>query len=463
MNLPRLLSLPVLLALFGSLGCGGGGGGASAPPPAGLAYSTSPGAYRASEAIPPNTASLASGTATAFSVLPPLPLGLALDPASGAITGTPMAEAPAQDYEITAASSEGQTTTMLTVVVGPALPAEIATLADGFAVETLATGLATPSKFALAPDGRVFFGELKTGNIRVIAANGTLAPTPWASVTVQGAGSHQGLMGLVLSPTFGSDGHLFALFCAPADGGAHLTDHMRLERFTDVMGVGTNATVILDNLPTATINNGNDLVFDLAGNLFVSLGDANVAANAQDPLVFPGKVQRITPAGLIPADNPDPLSAQWCLGLRNTYGLALHPVTGGLFGVDNGPMADDELNYLAAGKNFGWGAVAPIPGGQAGLRIQVWPTEIVPTALAWHFGGPWGTEFADDLFLASYDDEAVRRFEMSGAAKTDIDVESMFLTFVRNMSSNKPLDLAVAADGALWVSTFTSIYRIYRL
>ncbi len=462
MNLPRLLSLPTLLALVGSLGCGGGGGGASAPPPAGLAYSVSPGAYRADETIAPNAASLTSGTATTFSVLPALPLGLSLDPVSGEITGTPLVEVPAKDYEITAANAGGQTNTMLTVVVGPALPAEIGTLAAGFAVETIAAGLATPSKFALAPDGRVFFGELKTGNIRVIAADGTLDPTPWATVTVQGAGSHQGLMGLVLSPTFGADGHLFVLFCAPA-GGTHATDHMRLERFTDVMGVGTNATVILDNLPTATINNGNDLVFDLGGDLFVSLGDANVSANAQDPLVFPGKVLRITPAGLIPASNPDPLSAQWCLGLRNTYGLALHPITGGLFGVDNGPAQDDELNYLAAGKNFGWGAVAAIPGAQAGLRIQVWPTEIVPTALAWHPGALWGAEFADDLFLASYDDEAVRRFEMSGSARTDIDVESTFLTFVPNMTSHKPLDLAVAADGALWVSTFTSIYRIYKL
>jgi len=458
----RLLSLPALLLLLGHLGCGGGGGDASVPPPAGLTFSTSPGAYRAGEPIAPNTASLTSGTATTFSVLPALPPGLTLDPGSGAITGTPTVEMASAGYVITAANSGGQTTSTLSVVVGPALPPEMATLAEGFAVETIATGLATPAKFALAPDGRVFFSELKTGNIRVIAADGTLDPSPWATVSVQGAGSHQGLMGLVLSPTFSSDGHLFVLFCAPLDL-AHLTDHMRLERLTDVLGVGTNATVILDNLPTATINNGNDLVFDLAGNLFVSLGDANVAANAQDPLVFPGKVQRITPAGLIPASNPDPLSTQWCLGLRNTYGLAVHPVSGGLFGADNGPAQDDELNYLAAGKNFGWGAAAAIPGAQAGLRIQVWPTEIVPTALAWHFGGPWGTEFDDDLFLASYDDEAVRRFEMSGTAKTDVDVESTFLTFVPNMTSNKPLDLAVAPDGALWVSTFTSIYRIYPL
>ena len=104
-----------------------------------------------------------------------------------------------------------------------------------------------------------------------------------------------------------------------------------------------------------------------------------------------------------------------------------------------------------------------MPGGQLGLRSQIWQTEIVPTALAWHFGGPWGAEYVDDLFIASYDDEQVLRYEMSGTAKTDIDVESVFLTFVPNMSERKPLDLQVAPDGSLYVSTFAGIYRVTKL
>jgi glucose/arabinose dehydrogenase len=428
----------------------------------GLTYDLDPAAYRVGEAIAINAPSLASGEATAFVVDPPLPAGLALDPLTGAITGTPLAEARSAIYAITASNADGEATVALDLVVGPQLPPEIGTLAPGFAAVRWATGLALPSKIALAPDGRCFFPELKSGNVRVISADGTLDPAPWATVTVQGAGSHQGLLALALSPAFSSDGHLFVLYSAPPDA-THPTDHMRLERFTDVSGVGTNQTVILDDLATATINNGSDLVFDLEGNLFVSLGDANVAANAQDPQVFPGKVLRITPDGLIPADNPDPQSAVFCLGLRNTFGLALHPTTGGLFGVDNGPAQDDELNYLAAGKNFGWGAQAPIAGSAAGLRIQVWQTEIVPTAVAWHTGVGFGTDYVDDLFLASYDDERVRRFEMSGGARTDVDFESDFLTFIPQMTDHKPLDLVVALDGALWVSTFTSIYRIHRL
>jgi glucose/arabinose dehydrogenase len=235
-----------------------------------------------------------------------------------------------------------------------------------------------------------------------------------------------------------------------------------------VGGVGTNQTVILDNLPVAGINNGTDLVFDLAGNLFVSLGDANVDTNAQDPLVLPGKILKIDAAALAapPVDTSDEAALTHCLGLRNTYGLAVHPVTGGLFGVDNGPAADDELNYLVAGKNFGWGSAVPIPGGVAGARLRVWNTEIVPTACVWHFGGAWGAAYEDDLFVASYQDEEVLRYEMSGTAKTDIDNDvdhPIFLKFATAMSDNKPLDLVVEPDGNLLVGTHNAIYRIRKL
>jgi glucose/arabinose dehydrogenase len=416
-------------------------------------------------AADPNDATV-TGTVTTWEVNPPLPAGLTLDAITGALQGLPAVEAAAADYVVTASNSAGSTEATVNLLVGPALPAFVLSLPLGFTIDTVASGLAIPSKFAVASDRRIFFTELKTGNVRVIDATGALLPTPFATVTVQGAGSHQGLIGLALAPDFESTGHLYVLYCAPADG-MHATDHMRLERFTDVADVGTNQTAVLDNLPIATINNGTDLVFDLTGALFVSLGDANVDTNAQDPLVLPGKILRIPAATLAapPVDTSDEAALTHCIGLRNTYGLAVHPVTGGLFGVDNGPAADDELNYLVAGKNFGWGTMN-VPGGTAGVRLRVWQTEIVPTSLAWHFGGTWGAEYEDDLFLGSYQDEEVLRYEMSGSAKTDIDNDvnhPIFLKFATAMNDNKPLDLVVDADGNLLVGTFSAIYRIRRL
>lgn len=446
-----------LLACLALAACGGGGGG-----PTSLAYALDPAAYRVGEPIATNAAAVTGCTPTSFSVNPALPAGLALDPGTGAITGTPTAEAPWQAYSVTATHAGGSVSSTLDLAVGAALPPEVGALAAGFVVERVATGLSFPSKIALAPDGRVFFSELKTGQVRMLAPDHTLLPTPWATLAVQGAGSHQGLLALALSPTFASDGRLYVLFSAPADG-THASDHMRLERWTESGGLGGSPVVLLDSLPVAATNNGADLVFDLQGHLFVSLGDSTQPTLAQDPAARPGKVLRIATDGTLPATNPDPASPLWCLGLRNTFGLAVHPLTGDLFGVDNGPAADDELNYLAPGRNFGWGATGTIPGNEAGLRIRLWPTEIVPTALAWHTGAGFGADYADDLFLCSYDAEQVQRLQMSGSARTDIDAEDVFLQFVPSGTSHKPLDIAVAGDGALWVSTFTSIYRITRL
>lgn len=475
MTLRRLSRLlPALVCLLAACGGGGGGGGdagggggggpGATGAPSGLAYEVTPALHRVGEAATANVPTV-TGLVTSFSVAPPLPAGLTLDPLTGALGGTPTQEAPLADHVVTATGPGGSTQVTLPVLVGPPLPPEVAFLAPGFDVQAVATGLDLPCKMALAPDGRLFFAELKTGAVRVIDAGGALLSTPFATVTVQGGGAHQGLLALALAPDFAASGHLYVLYTAPADA-THAADHARLERFTDVAGAGTNRTVILDGLPAGFVNNGADLVFDLDGNLCLSLGDADVPANAQSAASASGKVLRLTPAGAAPADNPTPGSLVWCSGLRNTFGLAVHPVLGGLYGVDNGPAADDELNYLAPGKNFGWGAVAAIPGAQAGLRMRTWATEIVPTAIAWHPGAAWGEAFADDLFIASYDDDQVLRYEMSGSPGqdlTDIDVESVFLTFVASTTDRKPLDLLVAPDGSLLVLTFTGIWRVTKL
>ena len=54
----------------------------------------------------------------------------------------------------------------------------------------------------------------------------------------------------------------------------------------------------------------------------------------------------------------------------------------------------------------------------------------------------------------------MRRLVLSGAAFTDLDAEIPFLSFVAAGGGNKPLSMAKGPDGALYVSTFDSIWRI---
>ncbi|MDA1194237.1 MAG: PQQ-dependent sugar dehydrogenase [Planctomycetota bacterium] len=469
----RALAAALLLPL--TIACGGGGG-PGAPAITSVTYLIAAPFYRVGAAITPNTATATGATPTQWSVLPALPQGLQLDAATGTISGTPAVPASTTAHTVTASAGASQATADVTVQIGAALPAAFEALADGFDAEVVVEpGLPVPAKiakFARTPDGRFLYLEVDTGNVRVFVPGvgpGTgLLPTPFVSLTVL-QGGHMGLLGLTLAPDFAVSGHVYVLACTPGDAMAMTLDRIRVLRYTDTANVGTNETVVIDDLPVAPpggINNGGETLFDNAGRLFVSLGDVQVPANSQAPSAtsLAGKVLRydVSTIPAIPAvGNPTAADPEWCRGLRNTFGLAVHPTTGGLFGVDNGPAADDELNFLQPGLNFGWGGTPPPP--LTGFRIINYQTVIVPTALCWHDGTGWGAAFANNLFMASYDDHVIRRFEMSGAAFTDVDSETEFARFVLAASTNHPLDTCTGPDGSLYISTFSGIYRITKV
>jgi len=137
--------------------------------------------------------------------------------------------------------------------------------------------------------------------------------------------------------------------------------------------------------------------------------------------------------------------------------------TGGLFASENGPTADDELDFIQPAKNYEWGAPPEtVPGALAGHRMIDWTPVIVPTGITFLRRGAFGDEYASSLFVAGYDQADLRRVVLSGPQFTDVDDELPFARFDNTGIGNKPLDLAEAPDGSLYVSTFTAIWRISR-
>ena len=116
----RSIGLVTGLALL-LVACGGGGGGAvgsgsgvAMSAPHDLQYALGTGEVgRPFGPFPPSV----SGTVTGYSVSPALPGGLALDPTSGAISGTPLTAAPAKTYTVTASNAGGSTTAAVTLLV----------------------------------------------------------------------------------------------------------------------------------------------------------------------------------------------------------------------------------------------------------------------------------------------------------------------------------------------------------
>jgi glucose/arabinose dehydrogenase len=113
------------------------------------------------------------------------------------------------------------------------------------------------------------------------------------------------------------------------------------------------------------------------GLVYFSTG-GNVAKVSQDPASLRGKILRVTDDGTVPTDNPFAgkpgyRSEIYTLGHRNTLGLIVHPDTGAIWQHENGPNGGDEINVIAAGKNYGWPIVS-FGRDYAGPRVSEHPT-----------------------------------------------------------------------------------------
>ncbi len=94
-------------------------------PPVALSYATNPAVYGLDLQIAPNLPSSLGGTVTSYSILPPLPPGLVLNPATGVISGKPRASRPPTTYQVTATNAAGSTSYGLSLSVQGPPPGDV--------------------------------------------------------------------------------------------------------------------------------------------------------------------------------------------------------------------------------------------------------------------------------------------------------------------------------------------------
>jgi len=468
--------LTIACLAWGVGACGSGGGAAPvipAPPAAPVVLiGALPSAIHTATTIEFPTPVVTSGAVDSFSVSPPLPSGFVVNPTTGAIIGSPAAASPATSYTLTATygTNSGHPSAPFSVTVATFtfqvddFPHGVELAADGFYVEKLHSGLDVPVRMAQAPlpDGRVFYAELGTGSIRTLNADLSLNPTVWATVPVA-TGGERGLIGLALSPNFLTDGFVYVVACVDVPDNRNQV--IRLTENTQTK-LGGSATIIVDNLPQGAIGNGGEILFLADGTFLLSIGDNGNENLAQDDQSLAGRVLRYNADGTIPADNPNPASPEYVRGLRNSFGMTRNPLTGGVFATENGPAADDELNFIQPGRNFNWPAEpVGLPAAQFGLTLRRWNEVIAPTGIVFARDPAFGssqvypsTEYA--LLIGAYVEAEVVRLVMSGAAYADIDSEDILIRFENVGVSNKPLDLIELHDFSVLVSTFEGIWRL---
>jgi glucose/arabinose dehydrogenase len=250
-------------------------------------------------------------------------------------------------------------------------------LPAGFAETRVATGLASPTAMAVAPDGRIFVAQ-QGGALRVVK-NGALLTQPFLTVSVNSSGE-RGLLGVAFDPGFATNNFVYVYYTT---SGAPI--HNRVSRFTasaanpDVAAAGSEVQLLnLPSLSSATNHNGGAIHFGTDGKLYIAVGDNANTGNAQPLTTTLGKILRINADGSIPSDNPF-LSqttginqAIWGRGLRNPFNFAIDRSNGRIHLNDVGQDTWEEVNHAIAGANFGWPQTeGPNPPGVAGVRYPI--------------------------------------------------------------------------------------------
>jgi len=316
------------------------------------------------------------------------------------------------------------------------------------------------ASMAFTPDGRLFFSEKNTGNIKIMKDD-MIFEEPFAHLPDVYVSWEQGLLGLTLDSRYEENRYVYQYYTYMDPSGQVFN---RLVRFKDVDNKGTEMKILLDKIPAVKgYHSGGALAFGPDDKLYVTVGDATEHPFAQDPNTLIGKVLRINRDGTVPADNPDPNSYVYTKGHRNAYGLAFDGMTTGII-TENGEAAYDEINVITRGGNYGFPTFQPanIPPELADPSTSILPARsyyetVAPTQAIFYTGDKipeltnmflFGT-FTGDIYAVAIDPDTKKVI-----AEERIDLYPTLFTPV--------IGIAQAPNGDIYYGSY-SIFKLESL
>jgi glucose/arabinose dehydrogenase len=241
------------------------------------------------------------------------------------------------------------------------LPDQLETLDYTLNVDVLAEGLENPWAIDFIDTQTALVTE-QSGDVHMIES-GRLRAEPVAGLPEALYAGQGGMLDVAVDPDYQDNGWIYLAYSHALGEGDNRPAMTRVVRGHIRNNAWTDQQVLFeaphDTYRTSRHHYGSRIVFDAEGRLYFSIGDRGAQSQAQDLSRPNGKVHRIHRDGSIPSDNPfvgrdDALPSVFSYGHRNPQGLAIHPETDALWGVEHGPRGGDELNRIVAGRNYGW-------------------------------------------------------------------------------------------------------------
>jgi aldose sugar dehydrogenase len=270
----------------------------------------------------------------------------------------------------------------------------------------------------------------------------------------------------------------------------------------------SNGTLILD-LPARPGPNhdGGKLIADSENmHLYTVVGDLNrngMLQNFKNGSLPDGTsaIIRINPDGSPAQDNPflnvsrtddnySNLSKYFAYGIRNSFGLAIDPITGILWDTENGPIRNDEINIVRPGFNSGWEKVmGPIERtnvtaendlvsflGSSSYADPVfsWGRSVGVTDIEFYNSDRLGNNYTNNIFVGDFNNGHLYYFEVNGN-RSGLQFEHPRLADDLVASNERQVaavifgtgfiggitDIETGPDGYLYILTYSGkLYRI---
>jgi glucose/arabinose dehydrogenase len=308
-----------------------------------------------------------------------------------------------------------------------------------------------------APDGRLFYNEKTTGNVRVVLADGTLQEEVVVNLPTD-ALQERGMLGITLSPNFEEDNMVYVVHTLLGDARDYPAN--RLVRFRIDENNLAGDIEELYSVPIVSgelLHNGGNVHFDEDGYLYLSVGDNGDATNAQNLENPRGKLHRfeVTEEGLaIPADNPFENSSVYAYGFRNPFDFTFDAYGDYIYLAEVGPDCDDEINVVIAGRNYGWqedyrcsNPLNPLYLSDYIAPMLAYTPTITPTGIVIYDGEAFPA-WQGNLLFCDWNKGVLHRIVLDESRTEASEVHELDLG-----EQTCKLDLVISLDGSLYFGT----------
>jgi glucose/arabinose dehydrogenase len=363
-----------------------------------------------------------------------------------------------------------------------------------------------PTSMVFIDDDTLLVAQKNDGNV-ISIINGTIKSQPAISVEVNNEG-FKGLLGIAATEKPSSSSHtkFVFLYYTESYGGDQTRNRVYRYEWNQDKQVLVNGTMILD-LPAApeSVHNGGKLEADRNGNLYAVIGDLSRDGQLQNVRQGPAAddtsvITRIIENGSGAAANPfskstnERMQKYYAYGIRNSFGLAIDPISGILWDTENGPDSYDEMNIVHPGFNSGWNQImGPIShssteqedleeelmvfdGSKYADPVFSWKDPVGLTDLEFLNSTAYGPDYAYNLFVGDINNGNLYYFELN-ENRTGIELDDDDLDDLRDRVADDEhelseilfgnsfeegiTDIETGPDGFLYILTLGgSIYRI---